>query len=137
MKRVNISLPEKVKQKIIQHAEACYPAECCGVLFGDAEQEDRIIDFVPTENQSDRKHRHFTMDPLQLFTLEQQYWESGLLIAGFVHSHPDQPAILSEEDKRDMLPELPYLILEVRQGRATDLCCWRKSDGQEEELAIN
>ena len=48
-------------------------------------------------------------------------------IIGFYHSHPDVPAILSDEDKEYMIPEMLYLILEVREGITLHRNVWKRS----------
>ena len=51
--------------------------------------------------------------------------ETGLTLIGFYHSHPDHPAVPSSVDLEHAWPNLHYLILSVREGRAETARTWR------------
>lgn len=119
-----IPIPDPVFMKAVFHAKERYPEECCGILAGkrSSEGECRILDYIRTENDSfsESKHGDFRIDPLKLYELEKDLEEKGLEILGFVHSHPDAPAVLSKEDIKYMIPNLLYLILEISEGEVRD-----------------
>ena len=61
---------------------------------------------------------------MEIYRLERKYEEQGYEIVGFYHSHPDCPAVPSEEDEREMIPDMVYLIVSVNKGCLNDLRVW-------------
>ena len=119
-----------IKQKIASHAEKEYPYEACGILVGRMNEagEPEILDYVSSDNADalSLRTRHFAMDPIKLYEFEKSCEKKGLEMIGFVHSHPDAPSFLSEEDKRNMIPELLYMIVGVNTGTCKDISLWKK-----------
>lgn len=135
-----IVIPKAVCTQIEQVAEKAYPNECCGILFKKAEGDlDRVEAIETLDNRATRlnKESYFIISPLELFSYEQEYQARGYEILGFFHSHPDASAILSAEDKEQMVPELFYLIIEVRQGMVTSQSAWRKNKSDDSITEIN
>lgn len=138
---------------IAEHARACYPQECCGLLLADAQGELR---FVPVDNvagtaqgaqTSTRSMRDgYVMDPKQLLAALSQAEETGGRLQAIVHSHPDVGAYFSAEDKHMALgggdeplwPGVQYLVVSVRGGKVDDarLYTWNASrlDFDEEKV---
>lgn len=123
-----VEVPEALRQKIREHGEAAYPEECCGILFGRKKEEGIFVirETVPVKNRVSGKGSHYGIDPLELHAIEEEKESSDQEILGFYHSHPDHPAILSEEDAEEMVPGMLYLILSVPEGRSDRLRAWRK-----------
>ncbi len=135
-----IVIPKAVCTQIEQVAEKAYPNECCGILFKKAEGDlDRVEAIETLDNRATRlnKESYFIISPLELFSHEQEYQARGYEILGFFHSHPDASAILSAEDKEQMVPELFYLIIEVRQGMVISQSAWRKNKSDDSITEIN
>ena len=124
---------EKVYRKLREHAEEAYPQECCGLLFCRTAEDGKLMieEYIRAENVSDRKETHYKIDPLTMFRYETEYGKRGYVLKGFYHSHPDEPAVPSEEDVRKMLPELLYLILSVTDGKLCGIRAWRKERNEE------
>ena len=97
-----IAVIKKVQRKIREHVRDAYPLECCGLLFGRAGKTGPLMieDSVRTENVSEKKETHFQIAPLEMFRHERKQAERGFELLGFYHSHPDQPAVPSEEADR-------------------------------------
>ncbi len=125
---------KKVQQKIREHAEEAYPLECCGLLFGRTGKNGQLMieESVRTENSSEKKETHFQIAPLEMFRHETEQRERGYELLGFYHSHPDQPAVPSKEDVREMLPEMLYLILSVTEGEQRESRAWMKDQSMGE-----
>lgn len=128
-------LPERVRVELQAHVEAEYPDEACGILFGEIKPCEStglgvpaIKEYVRIRNECQRgsKTRHYRLDPMTIYRYEQEYSKKRLEIAGFVHSHPDKPAVMSAEDEKYMMPELLYVIAEVTSGKCRDIRIWRK-----------
>jgi len=116
-------------REIAEHARACYPQECCGLVIADA---GGALSFVPIDNvagessASDRTKRDgYVMHPVQLFKALRAAEEASGRLAIIVHSHPDVGAYFSDEDKRKALlepgvpwyPGVHYLVVSIRDGR--------------------
>lgn len=91
-------------EAIKRHAEACYPAECCGIVVGDT--------YYPAENVSD--------NPLVSFKISGEFYadcEDLGEIKAIVHSHPDAHQRASQVDKcMSEALHVPYWIQSVRDG---------------------
>jgi proteasome lid subunit RPN8/RPN11 len=72
-----------------QHADQCYPNECCGVLLmvGKSEQ------YRPCDNTHEQVQDAFRIDPQSFAALEDE----GTII-GICHSHPDASSQPSSHD---------------------------------------
>ena len=131
-----VFISEELRLAIQKHAEDEYPTECCGILFGKVEADNRLqvlaYEQMKNESLSGGKNRHFCINPLRLYAKEEKYREEGLEIIGFVHSHPDAPTDLSKEDIVGMIPEQLYMILSVRNKSCTDIKIWEKGNNDEE-----
>ena len=76
-----------MKTKILNHANQCGEAECCGFVINNKT-------YVPCENISADPKNYFEISPDDWITAEQQ----GVVTA-IVHSHPNGLPILSEADQ--------------------------------------
>ena len=92
--RPNVILPA--------HGEQTYPQECCGVLLGRMEEEERqVVETVRCGNtRADRPQDRYNIDPRELVRIQRQGRERGLDVFGFYHSHPDHPARWSQTGRR-------------------------------------
>ena len=111
-------------------AKKAYPCECCGILFGTRTNgEIEFIEAREATNQTQRNARntHFVIDPLDLYQVEKELEGSGQEIVGFYHSHPDCKAILSDEDRKYMVPGLVYVILSVNANGVVDVKSYTKT----------
>ena len=103
------------------HGEETYPHECCGVLLGRMEEEERqVVEIVRCGNtRDDRPQDRYHIDPRELVRIQRQGRERGLDIVGFYHSHPDHPARWSQTDLAEAhWMGCSYIITSVEKGRA-------------------
>jgi proteasome lid subunit RPN8/RPN11 len=114
--------------RVIQdHAERCYPEECCGFLIG-AQQDSAIAVVVvqaATNAREDRRHDRFVIPPEAVLAAHRDAERQGLDVVGYYHSHPDHPPDPSEFDREHAWPGLSYLIVAVRDGVAAEARSWR------------
>lgn len=142
--------------QILSHAEQAYPQECCGLLMGRQELDNRkiIVEVLPTENvwsettaelfqdpeskdSITAPQERFTIAPEVLMQAQREGRKRHLSIIGIYHSHPDHPAIPSEFDRLWGWREYSYIIVSVEQGHAMNLLNWSLDDQhqfQPEEL---
>jgi len=111
-----------------RHAEEAYPNECCGVLlgcFGDSETT--VAGVVACANaRQDSPHNRYSIAPLDLVRIQRDARNQGLEIAGFYHSHPDNPARWSTTDLTEAhWLGCSYLITAVANGKAAETRSFR------------
>jgi proteasome lid subunit RPN8/RPN11 len=118
--RVPLIVTEQQLKVIRGLAEVAYPEECCGVLLGTRNTNDReVVEVVPCENVALTRRSRYEVHVLELVRAQLDGRQRGLDIVGIYHSHPDHPARWSATDLRDAeWVGCSYLIVEVRAGRA-------------------
>ncbi len=121
-----LTIAQEIISKIKSHGEETYPEECCGVLLGKFENEQKVVfEILKIENstESERKRR-FLITAQDYLKAEKYAREKGFEIIGFYHSHPDHPAKPSDYDREHALPFLSYIIVSVENGIAKDVNSW-------------
>ena len=127
----SITLSGDARDRILQHASATYPNECCGALLGVADVAGTalVIDMLPLPNTTEEgPRRRFLVRPSDYRAAEAHADATGADLLGFYHSHPDHPARPSEYDLAHAWPNLSYVIVAVAGGRPADLRSWRLYD---------
>src|SRR5215469_8649868 len=108
-------------ESLRRHGEETYPHECCGVLLGSFQQDNRVVEQVVRcgNTRDDRPRDRYHIDPKELIAIQRQATEQGLDIIGFYHSHPDHPAQWSPTDLAEAhWIGCSYVITRVAQGKA-------------------
>ena len=101
------------------HAEATYPRECCGVMLGTVQGDQKLVtvalalDNAYEGGQEDR----YEIRPVDLLRVEREAREQKLSVIGIFHSHPDCDAYFSKTDLEHSCPWYSFVVLCVRQGR--------------------
>ena len=104
-----------------RHGEETYPHECCGVMLGRVEGDERVVEAVLRAGNTrvDSPHNRYNIDPRELVRIQRESRERGLDIVGFYHSHPDYPARWSRTDLAEAhWVGCSYVITSVEQGHA-------------------
>ena len=120
-----LELTEEVLESIDEHALACYPEECCGVLLGAASAV-TAIRRTRNRHPGDRTRR-YEIGIDELLEVQRHVRETGLEVVGYYHSHPDRRARPSSADRDTAWPEISYLIIAVRDSRIEERRAWRFS----------
>ena len=114
--------------EITAHGERDYPHECCGLLLGRFEDDDKKVcaELFPISNAREEaaKRNRFLIRPEELLRGEQYAAAKQLEVVGFYHSHPDHPAVPSAYDLEHAWPVYSYIVVAVKSGRAEDLRSW-------------
>ena len=126
---MTLRLPGALADEIRRHAEAAYPAECCGAMVGRAEGTAKeVLWLSPAVNRrTDDPHRYL-IAPYDLLQLQREVREAGQEIVGYYHSHPDHPARPSAFDAEHAWPWYSYLIVRIDRGRGTEMASWVLDD---------
>lgn len=117
-----VSISKSAYAAIMHELKKAYPYEGCGLLL--ANKRTGIVESIGSvENveEKDKQVSHYIMDPMTLYRLEKKAEENDLTVAGFYHSHPGKPAILSGEDKQYMIPGMIYMIVSTSDGGIEDV----------------
>jgi len=127
-----INLKHEHLAAIRAHGEADYPYECCGLLIGTfADDGTKIVEETyPISNareEADKRNR-FLITPQEFMRGERYARTHKLDVIGIYHSHPDDKAEPSQFDLDYALPIYSYIIVSVREGKATDLFSWLMED---------
>ncbi len=104
-----------------RHGEETYPHECCGVLLGVMDGDEREVRGLERADNTrlDSLHNRYNIDPRALVRIQRQARERGLDIIGFYHSHPDHPAQWSPTDFAEAhWIGCSYVITSVDKGKA-------------------
>jgi proteasome lid subunit RPN8/RPN11 len=112
---------------MVEHAEAAYPRECCGVMIGTEEGVARVVMRALAGrnayegDQSDR----FELDPGDTLRAEREARAAGLEVLGFFHSHPDHGMYFSNTDRENAWPWYSNVVMAVRGGVCESAGCFR------------
>ncbi len=134
-------IPAICYQQLLEISQQAYPEECCGLLLGRRDGDDRhLFEIWPTPNawtadldlgddltaEHGTGHRisqtghsrsdRFWIDPKDLLAAQRSARDRGWDVLGVYHSHPDHPAVPSETDRAMAWPEYVYGIASVEQG---------------------
>ncbi len=114
-------MKNSVFDELRSYGEKAYPHESCGVLVGRAGVEGWTVAYAVRADNSrtDSPQNRYAIEPVELVKILREARKGGLEIAGFYHSHPDQPAMWSQIDLAEAhWLGCSYLITEVAEGRA-------------------
>lgn len=108
MKRI-LFTSEQIK-KIVDHARAESPNECCGILAGENEHVKKIY---PMRN-TNKSEITYLMDPKEQFAAFKDMRRAGTNLIGIYHSHPASKAVPSKTDvKLAYYPDAAYIIISL------------------------
>lgn len=109
------------------HLARAYPEEGCGILLGREADGGFVVErWLPLGNRSEEtRERRYLIAPEDVLAAERQARDAGLDVIGFVHSHPDHPALPSAFDLEHAWPYYAYLIVSVQRGEVADAKAWR------------
>lgn len=108
---VAIKIPRKVLAEMISHALVEDPSECCGILLG---KGDEVKSSRPMENTHANKVSRYSMNPLQIMTMEDEARERGEEFVAIYHSHTYTQGYPSETDINNAVESgwtHPYYVL--------------------------
>jgi len=111
---------------MINNANSTYPNECCGFIYGSTFNDlTFIVKSRAVYNASNfDKRRHFNISSKDYMAAEEFAFQTNLILLGVYHSHPNQPAIPSYEDKLFAIQNFLYIIISVSPAGTSDVKCW-------------
>lgn len=127
-------IPEAMARALIEHAQAEYPKECCGIIAGPPGEAREV--FRLTNIDPDPVMR-YNADPKELKHVTDQVYDRDWDIVSIYHSHTHSPAFPSATDvDRAFYPEAVYTLVSLQDRQHPDLRAFRILDGRIEELTV-
>jgi proteasome lid subunit RPN8/RPN11 len=131
--RNTLILPARLATAIIEHAQAGWPEEVCGLVAGVA---DRATAFHPGRNISPTPADTYELDHETLARVID-FEDAGLELVAIYHSHPRGPETPSPTDVAlAFYPDTVYLIISLATSELPLLRGFRITDKGEHEVAI-
>ena len=113
-----IEIEEKPWRAMVEHAEATYPDECCGVMLGSVDEVKIVRESVALDNVAKGSHRaRYELAPEDLIQADREARTRGMDLIGVYHSHPDCDAYFSDTDLKNSCPWYSFVIFSVQGGR--------------------
>jgi proteasome lid subunit RPN8/RPN11 len=106
-------------QAMLDHAHAAFPKECCGIMVGKMDGDQRSVSKAfPCINvyQGDQSDR-FQIDPKEQMRIQKEADAAGEDVVGFFHSHPDCDAYFSSTDLANSWPWYSNVVMSVQAGK--------------------
>ncbi len=120
-------------ERILAHASADWPIECCGLLAGLSEV---ITDVFPTANAF-ASEREFFIAPQELAVTLRVIRQLGLRHLGIYHSHPRSGNDPSPRDiEMAFYPSCAYFIASPRAPASRQIRAFHIANGRAAELQI-
>lgn len=135
-----MNIPDTFLRQMVDHAEKAFPNECVGFVLGLSNPGAYTsTGLYPTENSHPgEKKRRFLVGPEEYMKAEALAIKENTELIGIYHSHPNHPAIPSEEDQKYAIAGMVYPILSIRNGIFDHLRVWLvNEDRQFEEISFN
>ena len=122
-----MKISKPLLEKLRAHGKRTYPEECCGILLGQLNGEERVIgDVLEIENAHDgERDRRFLITPEVYQRADREARNRGMEILGFYHAHPDHPALPSQFDLDHAWIWFSYFITRVEKGEPKESTSWR------------
>jgi len=120
-------IERKILDDIYRHALDEYPDECCGILVGFDNGDERIVTKAHRAKNvsTERRHDRYLVDERKLIEVIKSTRGKAEDVIGFYHSHPDYPSTPSQYDTEHAAwPGYSYLIVSVEKARAVSAQSW-------------
>ena len=127
-------------QRMVEHARATYPNECCGAMIGSIDGESkRVTIAIALDNVSQGPQRsRYELRPEDLLYADREARRQNLDLIGIYHSHPDCGAYFSETDLKNSCPWYSFVVLSIQKGQFDHANSWLpdpdQTSAEKEEL---
>lgn len=129
---MTLTLPEDLRNEIVEHCLSAAPNEGCGLF---AMEAGRVMRVYATAN-AQASPTGYTVPPQAHFDALTDAESQGWAIGGVFHSHPRGEARPSMVDVMSALdPEWVYLVVGLRAE--PEIRAWRIRDGETSELILH
>jgi proteasome lid subunit RPN8/RPN11 len=143
----DLEIEKFVMDTIERDALECYPSECCGFVFGPADQPALLDAVQREENEADKYHEldpvtfprtsntYFKINELRAARTFEQGHDAGRPVKVIYHSHCDAGAYFSDEDAAtfandgQLMWPCAYIVVSVMNGEVAERRLWVHEPG--------
>ena len=129
-----LRLSEAMAQEMIDHAQAEYPKEACGILGG---SDDAPTKLYRLTNVDPDPVMRYNADPKELKHVTDDIYDRDEDVVAIYHSHTHSPAFPSATDvDRAFYPESFYVLVSLQDRQHPDLRAFRIIEGKITETKV-
>jgi [CysO sulfur-carrier protein]-S-L-cysteine hydrolase len=129
-----LRLPEGMASEMIEHAQAEYPKEACGILGG---ADGEAMKLYRLTNVDPDPVMRYNADPKELKHVTDDIYDKDWDIVGIYHSHTHSPAFPSPTDvDRAFYPDASYVLVSLQDRQRPDLRAFRIIEGKITEMKV-
>jgi [CysO sulfur-carrier protein]-S-L-cysteine hydrolase len=130
-----LRLPKDMATQLIEHAQAEYPKEACGIIGGPPGEVAKLYRLT---NVDPDPVMRYNADPKELKhafdDMDENGWDQPVVI---YHSHTHSPAFPSPTDvERAFYPEAWYVLISLMDRQKPDLRAFRIIEGKITEIDV-
>jgi proteasome lid subunit RPN8/RPN11 len=120
--------------EMIEHAQAEYPKEACGILGG---ADGEAMKLYRLTNVDPDPVMRYNADPKELKHVTDDIYDKDWDIVGIYHSHTHSPAFPSPTDvDRAFYPDASYVLVSLQDRQRPDLRAFRIIEGKITEMKV-
>jgi len=120
--------------ELIDHAQAEYPKEACGIIGGPPGEAGKLYRLT---NVDPDPIMRYNADPKELKRVTDDIYDHEWDVVAIYHSHTHSPAFPSATDvDRAFYPEASYVLVSLMDRQKPDLRAFRIIDGKITEIGV-
>ena len=121
-------------REMIDHAQAEYPKEACGLVLG---PDGRLEELHRLENVDPDPVMRYNVDAKELLRLTNYMYDKDWDVAVIYHSHTHSPAFPSATDvELAGYPQAAYVLVSLSDRQRPDLRAFRIIEGKISEMKV-
>ena len=129
-----LRLPDDMASELIDHAQAEYPKEACGIIGGPPGEAGKLYRLT---NVDPDPIMRYNADPKELKRVTDDIYDHDWDVVAIYHSHTHSPAFPSATDvDRAFYPEASYVLVSLMDRGKPDLRAFRIIDGNITEIGV-
>jgi len=133
LQMLELEIPNKIFEQMLEQVKAEAPIEACGILAGSGNKVERLYRMTNAERRTD----HYMMKPREQFAAVKDMRASGLEMLAIYHSHPATAARASAEDIRLALTaDIAYVIISLESSNRPVVKSFTVEDGEVSEVRV-
>lgn len=130
----DISIPKKIIQDLLHHAQQTPKQEVCGLISSQNEIPYRSY---PIKNTAAQPEIFFKLDAQQQIQVMAKMRNNNEQLFAIYHSHPTAPAIPSSSDiEQANYPDALYIIISLNTKGVLELRGYKINDSQYTEVPL-
>ena len=130
----DLRLPDDMATALIDHAQAEYPKEACGIVGGPPGEAGKLYRLT---NVDPDPIMRYNADPKELKRVTDDIYDHDWDVVAIYHSHTHSPAFPSATDvERAFYPEASYVLVSLMDRQKPDLRAFRIIEGKITEIGV-